>query len=260
MAYAVVTGGARGIGRAIATELASRGYDLVLVSLPGEDLENVAAEIAKKCKKDVKFLELNLTLAEAPQQLYDFTKSLSLEVEVLVNNAGFGTLGPIQNDSLHIHQAGIMVNVHAVLSLTRLYLDDMLAAKKGRIMTLGSTAGLMPVPFKTTYSAAKGYIHTFSRALALELEGTGVTVTCLCPGGTYTNEAVRSRINRAGPISRLAAMEPEAVAKQGVNGLLKGKRFVIPGILNKILTRIARILPYAWYSRSLGKQVNQPER
>lgn len=252
MGFAIVTGGAKGIGRAIATELASRRFDLLLVSLPGEDLHHVAAQIQSDTGRKVLALEMNLAVPEAPEELHRYVSDLQIEVEVLVNNAGFGTMDHLLNDPWHIHQSGIMVNVHAVVSLTHLFLEDMVERRKGRILTLGSTAGLMPVPYKTTYSAAKSFIHTFSQALALELEGSGVTVTCVCPGGTYTNPAAYDRIHRAGMISRWAATTPEEVAKEGIDALLRGKRFVIPGTLNKIITKVGLLLPFHWYTKRLG--------
>ncbi len=255
MAYALVTGASKGIGKALAKELASKGYDLALISLPGESLASVALELQNSSNRKVVFLEVDLAQPDGPKKVWEWAVDLQLDVEALINNAGFGTLGKIEEAPVEFTQAMISVNVNAAALLCCYFLPQLKARGKGYILTLGSTAGLMPVPFKTPYSASKAYIHFFSRALSLEVEGTGVSVTCLCPGGVRTRQEVISRIEKAGLLSRLSAMEPHQVAKIGVAGLLAKKRFVIPGLINQIFTRIARILPYTWYSRRLGRQV-----
>ena len=244
MIFSIVTGSSRGIGRAIAEELASRKHALILVALPGEGLESVADEIKKKFQVEVLFFESDLSKADASELFYHWFTEKKLRADILVNNAGFGILGPFLNNSLEVNQKLVMVNVFSIVSLTRLFVPVLLREKKAWIMNLSSTAGLLPVPFKTAYSASKSFVYTFSQALRLELKGNNISVMTLIPGATSTSPEVQARINAAGFFSRKSALTAQEVAKSGVTALFNGRSRKIPGLLNRILVFIVTTIPY----------------
>ncbi len=230
---ALVTGASAGIGRALAREFARKRHDLVLVARRRERLEELAAEIGPATRIAV----ADLSDPAAAARLFAETGP----VDVLVNNAGVGSTGPFAESDGARDTEIIQVNVAAVTALTRLFLPAMLGRGRGRILNVASTAGFQPTPRFAVYAATKAYVLSLTEALHTELAGTGVTVTCLCPGATVTEFADKAGMNT----ERLfkAAMSAEAVAREGVIGTLLGHRLVVPGAANRLGTVGVRFAP-----------------
>jgi short-subunit dehydrogenase len=240
---ALVTGASSGIGLALAEEFAAHDYDLVLVSEQGDQLATVAGRFRESYRVNVMPLVQDLRREEGPALVHATTKQAGLDVDVLVNDAGVGQRGkfaeiPADKDLELIH-----LNVRAMTLLTKFYLSDMLARNSGRILNLGSIAGFQPGPLLAVYHATKAYVVSLSEALADELEGTGVTVTCLCPGPTATNFFARAGMQDTKVVQEGDMMSPADVARAGYEGLMKGERIVVPGANNKVMTFTRRLIP-----------------
>jgi len=236
---ALVSGASAGIGREIARFLA-RDHDLVLTARRAAELSALAAEVAP-----AKCLVLPFDLADpaAPRTLVAAVNAAGLTIDVLVNNAGFGDLGPFAGADLGKMLRMIQVNVTALTELTGLILPDMLARGRGRILNVGSVAGFQPGPLMAVYYATKAYVNSFSEALANELEGSGVTVTCLAPGPTESEfDAAAGMVPRKASALN-SVLDARSVAEAGVRGLMRGQRMVVTGIRNRLLLFAERFAP-----------------
>lgn len=240
---ALITGASNGIGLELAKIFAQQGFDLALVARTFDPLKSLAESLEKEYHIQVKYCVKDLSVSDSPDLIHQSIKSEMLNVDVLVNNAGFGWLGDFASmnpaDALDM----IQVNVAALTHLTRLILPGMIARKSGRILNVASTAAFQPGPLMTTYYASKAYVLSFSLALAEELRGTGVTVTALCPGPTPTGFGKRAGFSGDRGIAKLISMDAAAVALQGFHGMMKGKQIVIPGWRNVLGTQLVRFLP-----------------
>lgn len=239
---ALITGASGGIGEAFARLFASVGWNLVLASRKGDMLARLAAMLSAEQGIRAEVLPVDLSAPDSPVKVMSFLHSRSIPVDALVNNAGYGTFGPFAESDLDAELGQIQVNVTALTQLTRLLLPDMIRRKHGRILNVASTAAFQPGPYMAVYYATKAYVLSFSEAIANELQGSGVTVTCLCPGPTNTGFNERAKIAGRGLLSRKSVMmEADAVARTGFAGMMKGKRLVIPGLLNKALAHSTRL-------------------
>jgi short-subunit dehydrogenase len=240
---ALVTGASAGIGRELAKLLAADGYDLVLVARRADELHALAGELSKAHGITAHVLPADLADPAASGKLFDEVTAKGLTVEVLVNNAGFGLLGPFAAADLGRTLALVQVNVVALTHLTGLFLPGMVQRRRGRVLNVGSTAAFQPGPLMAVYYATKAYVLSFSEALSKELEGTGVTVTCLCPGPTTTEfggvSGMAETVFFRGP--NVMAVGPVAAA--GYRGLMRGKRLVVPGLMNRLLVTAGRFVP-----------------
>ncbi len=240
---AVVTGASSGIGLEIARLLAADGYDLLLVASGEKKLLEVAARFAGESGKTAAALAVDLARPEGPQSVLDEIERRGLAVQVLVNNAGFGVYGPFAAADLARTLEMIQVNVASLTELTRGVLPGMTARRSGRILNVASTAAFQPGPLMAVYYATKAYVLSFSEALANELSGTGVTVTALCPGPTRTAFQERAGLKgtplAAGPLVGDARL----IAEAGYRGMLRGRRVIVPGLVNKVMMQAVRISP-----------------
>jgi short-subunit dehydrogenase len=238
--WTLITGGSMGIGYELAKVFAEHKFNLVLVARNDARLKQVAEELRAKHGIETKILVKDLSLASAPQEIFDAMRDTP--ISVLVNNAGFGWRGAFAEGDLQQRALDMMhVNMDSLVALTRLFVPLMLARKSGRILNVASTAAFQPGPFANVYFATKAFVVSFSVALAEELEGTGVTVTALCPGSTKTEFFERAEmkgLRRDGLM-----MDAGVVARIGYDGLMRGKRVVIPGMLNKVMTALANFMP-----------------
>jgi short-subunit dehydrogenase len=233
--WALITGASSGIGRELAGCFAADRFHLVLVARNEKKLEDLAEELHLKHGIMTKVLVRNLAIAGTPQDIFDSVRDLP--VSILVNNAGFGVYGPFSESDLATQAAVMRVNMTALVELTHLFLQPMLSRHRGRILNVASVAAFQPGPTMNIYYASKAFVHSFSYALAMELEGTGVTVTALCPSTTRTDFFSRAKMKIP---QNWFAMDARAVAEAGHRGLMRGKRVVIPGLLNRILAALAR--------------------
>ena len=239
---AVVTGASAGLGLDMARILARRGYDVVLAARSVDRLESVRNEIESEIGTTAYVAAHDLSTDVGVDRLLQDVADLDRPVDLLANNAGFGLHGPYLETEPASEAAMIRVNVVSLVRLTRGLLPDMVDRGSGRILQVASTAGFMPGPLMATYYATKAFVLSYSEALAEELRGTGVTVTCLCPGPTRTGFQARSGARRAGSFDG-GAMQSETVARAGIDGALAGRRRVVPGVINKISTWAPRFLP-----------------
>ena len=238
---ALITGASSGIGLDLA-KLMAPNFDLIITARNQSDLESIARELEAAHGNQVHVIPGDLAKADAPQQLFSEIERRSLQVDLLVNNAGFGSYGAFAEGDPQTDLDMIQVNITALTSLAKLALPGMLARKRGRIMNVASTAGFQPGPLMAVYYATKAYVIMFSEAIANELKGSGVTVTCLCPGATATKFAGRAKMEES-RLFKMGAMRSEDVARAGYRAMMRGRIMVIPGLFNKLLMQSVRFSP-----------------
>ncbi|MDQ3804444.1 MAG: SDR family oxidoreductase [Acidobacteriota bacterium] len=239
---ALVTGASGGIGEELARLIAADGHDLVLVARSRDKLERLAAELGTKHGVAARALPKDLARAEAPREIFDGLQGAGVSVDVLVNNAGFGTYGPFVETDLQSELGLLQVNVTALTHLTKLFLPAMVERRRGYVMQVASTAAFQPGPLMAVYYASKAYVLHLSEALSNELEGTGVVVSALCPGPTETGFVAAAGMGDS-KLFDLGAMGAREVAEAGYRGMLAGKTIVIPGFRNSLLARAVGFLP-----------------
>jgi uncharacterized protein len=250
---ALITGASTGIGRELANLFARDRYDLVLVARNGTRLSQVAGDLQQQFGIAAKSFPLDLASTSGPQFLFEQLARENIGVDVLVNNAGYGTLGPFAELSVEEGLGQIQLNIAALTHLTKLFLAPMLERKSGKILNVASTAGFQPGPMMAVYYATKAYVISFSEALANELRGSGVTVTCLCPGATDTGFQKRAGTEDTILFRWLRPMDSNTVAQDGYRALMKGKPLVISGFKNWLLAESLRISPRRLVTAISGK-------
>jgi short-subunit dehydrogenase len=239
---ALITGASFGIGLELARIFAREGYNLVLVARTVDRLRQLASEVEKNHGTRSLILAVDLTEPGASAYVLDQTTRANLQIEVLVNNAGFGQYGKFAENDLEECLRQIQLNVTTLTHLTRLYLPAMIERKHGKVLNVASTAAFQPGPLMSVYFATKAYVLHFSEALANELKGTGVSVTCLCPGATTTE--FHKRANATGmQLLRFGSMDANVVAEDGYRALMAGKPVVISGFKNWLLAQSVRLSP-----------------
>jgi short-subunit dehydrogenase len=239
---ALVTGASSGIGLELARIFAREGYNLVLVARNADRLRQLASELEKAHGARSLILATDLTEPGAAAYVLDQTTRAGLQLDVLVNNAGFGQYGLFAENDLEECLRQIQLNVTTLTHLTRLYLPGMIERKSGRILNVASTAAFQPGPLMAVYFASKAYVLHFSEALANELNGSGVSVTCLCPGATVTE--FHKRANATGQrLLKMGAMDARTVAEDGYRAMMAGKPVVISGFKNWLVAQSVRFSP-----------------
>jgi short-subunit dehydrogenase len=240
--WALVTGPSAGIGREIARQLAAAGAHLVLAARRRERLDELAAEVRSRCGIRVEVLVADLAQPETPQTVFDFTRQKGMEVELLVNNAGFGMHGEFHRRPYARFAEMVQVNVTAVMHLTHLFLPQMIERRRGDILVVSSTAGFQAVPYIATYAATKAFELVWAEALAEEMKGYGVRVCTLCPGSTTTEF---QEIAGSPPNALRVPETAEKVARVGLRAMAAGKRVAISGRRNWVGVQAQRVLPRA---------------
>jgi short-subunit dehydrogenase len=238
----LITGASVGLGYEFAKLFARDRYDLVLVARDQQRLTAVASELKQQHGIQVRVLPVNLAVPNASEEIVRTLKEAGVVVDVLVNNAGFGQQGPFHTNPHGNELSMIQVNIAALVHLTKLILPGMVERKNGRIMNVASTAAFQPGPNMAVYYATKSFVLSFSEALSEELRGTGVHVSAFCPGPTRTEFQSRAGISNA-MMKGFAGMDAAPVASIGYKGLMRGKRVVIPGVINRIGVFFAKISP-----------------
>lgn len=242
-AHALITGASSGIGYELAKLFAHDRHNLVLVARSGDALARFADELQKQFSVAVKTVALDLSVPSAPQALFDQLQREDVPVDVLVNNAAYGKYGDFADIPLAESLGQIQLNIAALTILTRLFLPPMIAARSGRILNIASTAGFQAGPLMAVYYASKAYVISFSEAIANELRGTGISVTCLCPGPTLTNFQKRADIESSRLFKHFAPMTAKAVARDGYRAMMKGKSLKVSGWRNLVVAESVRISP-----------------
>lgn len=240
----LITGASSGIGRDLAGLYARDGAVLVLIARGEEKLRRLADELAAVNGAGTHVIPADLTKPEAPREIVETLARQQIDVDVLVNNAGFGGRGHVAGLGVQQQLEMVEVNVAALTRLTALLLPGMLERRHGAILNVASTAGLQPGPNQAVYCATKAYVLSFTEALAEEVRGSGVRVTCLAPGPTDTGFAARADIQGT-RLFRHGVMDSRRVAQAGYDGLRRGKALVIPGLSNRLLALGVHLAPRA---------------
>ncbi len=239
----LITGASSGIGYELAKLFAKDHHNVVVVARGAGMLTKVANELQTQFGISAKAIPLDLTAAPAAQFLFDQLQREGIAIDFLVNNAGYGVLGDFAEISLDESAGQIQLNVIALTHLTKLFLNPMLERRSGRILNVASTAGFQPGPRMAVYYATKAYVISFTEALASEVDGTGVTVTCLCPGATDTGFHGRAGTEGTTLLKKIRPMDAKSVARDGYRGMMAGKTLVISGLKNWLLAESLRISP-----------------
>jgi short-subunit dehydrogenase len=242
---ALITGASAGIGLAFAQALAERGYDLIVTARRRERLEELAAGLrAKHAGIRVEIIAADLSETAVPEQIVAETTRLGMTVELLVNNAGFGTHGRFESIAAEREREEIALNVAALVSLTHAFLPAMLERGRGGVINVASTAAFQPVPWMAVYGATKAFVRSFSEALHEEVHARGVRVLALCPGPTATEFFDTAIASPPGPIRTV-----RDVVATGLRAYDKGVPVAIDGPSNQIMMRLATLIPRRWATK-----------
>ena len=244
MTYTLITGGSRGIGNALAWECASRGMNLLLVAKQGDGLKSAVRELKEKSRVDVKGFQVDLRDLDGPQRVLDWCSENRYRVDILINNAGvagtadFATSPPAYSDER------ILVNIRALVMLTRLFLPELQTHSKAHILNIGSLSAYYPLPYKSVYAASKAFVVSVSRAINEELKASSVRITVVNPNGVKTNADTFKRIDSHSRLSKfLFIMDAKEIARISIDKMLKGKLVVIPGFMNRMLILVSYLIP-----------------
>ena len=237
MSSALITGGSSGIGFELARIFAEKGYDIIIVARNSEALKYKAIELSHFGAK-VKTFSIDLSKPDSANELFEKLKNEN--IEILVNNAGFGLFGEFAKSSLETDLEMMYLNMQSLTILTKLFLTQFLIKKRGKILNIASTAAFQPGPLMAVYYATKAYVLSFSEAVANEIEGTKVSLTVLCPGPTKSSFQKTAHMDKK---VYDKAMDVKKVAKAAYDGLMKRKVVVIPGIQNRISSFLVHLLP-----------------
>lgn len=239
---AVITGASSGIGEAFANLLASQGVNLIIAARRSEHLNQLAAKLRTKFKITVETLPLDLCDEGAAEKLFNFATQNGGTVDLLINNAGAGPYRPFVKTPLDDHKKTIQLNMSSLTQLSHLFANHMLEhGKRSYILNVASVAAYQPVSRFAVYCASKSYVRIFSGILNYEMKGTNVSVSCLCPGGTKTEFLEKN--NQHSKSGDRFLMDAEKVASVGINGMMRNKTVIIPGLFNKIACYFPMLLP-----------------
>lgn len=234
MSYALITGASKGIGKAVAECLAKRKFDLLLVARTEDLLQQNSADWKEKYGIDVNYLSLDLTSPNAAEQVAEWVDSHHWQVQVLINNAGYGLWGYFQDLNRKEQDQMLQINMQTLFNITYLMLPVLKENIPAYILNVGSMAGLQAMPSLSAYSASKAFVNNFSRALHEELKPHNIFVTLLAPGSVNTHFVERSGMHHMEKIAKKTSMEPWEVAEIAVDALFKRKKQIIPGFTNRL--------------------------
>ena len=257
---AIITGASSGIGFALADVFARHEHDLVLVARDAERLDAAKAQIEGKYGIMAHVIAADLRKPFAPAEIFQATQSAGVQIDVLVNNAGFAEYGPFHEADRERQLDTIALNITALTALCHLFLQPMIRRRAGKILNVASTAAFQPGPLMGVYYASKSYVLSFSEAIRNELSPLGIDITVLCPGPTKTEffekqpKLLDSRLLSGG------TMSAETVAEIGYKGLMQGKAVVIPGARNKILAWSTRFAPRSLVVKISGWTLEQKKK
>lgn len=240
---ALITGASDGLGKFFALEMAARDTNLVLVSLPDSGLQDLSNFIRLNFNVEVTCFEFDLTITEVYESIFETLQHLGISADMLINNVGMGNWSWFEEKNNHFYKTQIDLNITSTVLITRLFLDHVDKERKSYILNVGSLGSRFIVPKKLVYGATKSFISYFTKCLQVEKSGSNTSITLLSPGGINTKPELLVLNHTLKGISKATILEPEEVAKTAINGLLKGKKKVIPGTINKILVVFDSLLP-----------------
>lgn len=239
---ALITGASSGIGKALAEQFAQNGYHLVLAARSVAPMQVLADALESRYAITVTVIGIDLETGDGAHQLHANIKARGIALSALVNNAGYGVFGSFQDTALAAELAMMQLNMASLLTLTKLFLPDLLNSR-GHVLNVASTAAFQPGPYFAVYSATKAFVLSFSEAIAAELQGTGVSVTALCPGPTASGFQDKAQMQASSLFKGKQLPSSEQVAKSGYRAMLRGQRVFIPGWKNWIMAQSVRFAP-----------------
>lgn len=245
MKYTLITGASQGMGLEMARECASLGRNILLISLPKENLQVLSENIADKFNVQTDYYEIDLTEARSAEEIYNWVKKRKYSVDFLINNAGFGGVGAFEEYTLAYVEKMIDLNIKATTRMTHYFIPELKKNSPSFILNNASMIANFPCPYKSVYAASKVYVKYFTEALRVELESFGISVSLLQPGATPTNDVVKNQIQKGGFIARVSVTEAHKVARKAVRNTLKGRPVIIPGWKNRMSLRFLKVLPYS---------------
>ncbi len=241
--YTLITGAGQGLGKALALACAKQHFNLLLLALPGEDLASFSQSLQKDYGVKSDYLEIDLTEPEAAGNIHHWVHAHHYVLNRIINNAGIGSVGSFTSHDAGFYDRQLDLNIKAVVLLIHYFIEELAEEPDARILNISSLASFFAMPYKAVYASSKGFIYNFSRALRMEYLHTPLRICVACPGPITTNRKVLQRIKDQGRVSRIMALSPEKTARLCVKGMLKGKAFIIPGLPNKFLYWIEKLLP-----------------
>jgi len=259
--HALVTGATSGIGYELAKLLAKDNYCLVLVARNRENLEITAQELqALSTNIHIHIIDIDLFEPGAAQKVYDQTTLLGIRIDVLINNAGQGEWGLFSNTELEREISIVQLNVVAFMTLTKLYLKDMLQRNSGKILQLASSVSKAPSPYLAVYAATKAFVWSLTEALQKEIENSDVTITALQPGATDTDFFHKAKAENTVTYKESSMYAPEEVAKAGYTGMLNGDATVVPGLMNKTQGVLNSLMSDSAVAKNMEKQMQPSDK
>ena len=253
---ALITGASSGIGKALAENFAKDDYNLVLAARGVSRMQALADDLQRRYRVTVTVLGADLETNDGAARLHADIKARNLTISALANNAGYGTFGEFKDSALAPELAMMQLNMNTVVVLTRLFLPDLIATR-GKIMNTASTAAFQPGPYMAVYYATKAFVLSFSEAIAAELEGTGVTVTALCPGPTASGFQDKADMHASALVKGKKLPTADEVAAAGYRAMQRGQRVFVPGLMNWVMAQSVRFTPRIMVT-ALVKQMSKP--
>src|SRR5882724_11508471 len=252
----LITGASSGIGEVFARKLAARGRNVLLVARSEDKLITLCNELGRSNSIRAQYVALDLSQPESPARLFAEAEKRALFVDMLINNAGFGSMGEFSKLDLARELNMIDLNIKSLVELTQRFLQPMLARKQGAIINVASTAAFQPVPFMATYAATKAFVLSFSEALWEENRAHGIQVLALCPGVTETNFFEAARGHK--PPAR-ASQTPEEVVDVALRGLAQSRGHIVSGWTNFLMTQSERFVPRSFVIRLAGRMMRSQQ-
>ncbi len=243
--YTLITGASMGLGKEMAIECARRGHNLILVALPGRNLEQLCEELNLAFGISAVYRECDLTDENELNRLVRYILD-GFRVNRLINNAGIGGTVRFEDSSPEYLDKIIHLNIRATIMLTRLLLPELKNHKKAQIINIASIAAFGALPYKTIYPASKAFIYSFSRSLNQELRETGVRVVVIAPGPIITNPDVALRIIKQGILGRIGLLTAGQITRQALDGAENGKSVIVPGFMNRLNRFLMKYAPESW--------------
>ncbi len=257
--YTLITGASQGFGKAMAFEFARREMNLVLVALPNSGLKELSDFIEKNFNVDIFYLEVDLSNADSYYEISDYIKNNNIQIKYLVNNAGVLSRGFFDDLEYRFILKQIEVNVSAPTLLIKLLLKNLKTNTPAGILNVGSMASFFALPKKQVYGGTKAYLLSFSKSLRKELKKDNISVTTVCPGGLNTTTKLCYQNRICSWITRKSVLNPEEAAKISIDGMLEGKRIIIPGFVNKCFMLLDKILPEFIKDKLTNNEINKFE-
>jgi short-subunit dehydrogenase len=255
--YTLITGGSSGIGRAFAEECASRGHNLFLIDLPGTGLQELSPLLSESHGIKVKYYETDLTKPESFEAVLKHATNHGIEVNFLINNVGKGHNGTLESLNGEQISAMIRLNILTTTLLTHEFIPMLKSNAPSYILNLSSFAAFTALPGKSVYSASKAYVLYFTKSIRTELKPFNIKVAAVCPAGVPTSSIIRERIKKSSKIARSLVCSADQVAKNAIDGVIKGKSVIFPGHWLKTFYACASFIPQGLIIKILGKEIKR---